>query len=367
MPNQDRLKMKHNRITNPNYFSKKISFVNYTSVPIIVATRDGISFTAQEEAVMGKNYFAIIAEFEFGKSARDQILKSLSRVSDDGLASMIRLRDEFNKQCNEPVAGRYLLTIEYQITLATLKKYNGEIYVQDADVVVSMKSKVADYLVHPSCPEYRTSEALNDISDTIAKEPDIHRVSFKFVDNANEYGRMYVRFGEQIVPIDCVQDKNLEDGVYISYSRDEVLFLSYHDNLVKYGIYFTKAEATLFGDDVIKDQHKEKLAKTEMELKELAHRIKLEQTNAEAELLSVKAKYEEEMLAIDRKHQEELRKLKIEEEHRKLNDYSRKQAVSDYYESRSHVRKDSTEWLKAIPTILVGIGSIFLAIKSFKS
>lgn len=41
-----------------------------------------------------------------------------------------------------------------------------------------------------------------------------------------------------------------------------------------------------------------------------------------------------------------------------------RQRIKDYYEDRAFSRKDNNEALKIIPSIVVGIGAVFMAIKS---
>ena len=70
---------------------------------------------------------------------------------------------------------------------------------------------------------------------------------------------------------------------------------------------------------------------------------------------------EREKIAADTLRREaEAKQLKLEEEAEK-----RRVEMKDLYEERSQRRKDSGESLKFLPNLIIGLGAVFLAIRSF--
>ena len=62
------------------------------------------------------------------------------------------------------------------------------------------------------------------------------------------------------------------------------------------------------------------------------------------------------------KYKNEIEILHSKEEHRLKME---REYVKDHYEDRSYVRKDSSEGLKMLPTIAMGIGALVIAFNAF--
>ncbi len=105
------------------------------------------------------------------------------------------------------------------------------------------------------------------------------------------------------------------------------------------------------------------------ELASLEHTLSLQKS----ELQLAKNKHLEEMLVKEKELKavelERDRQTRVIEEQREAADHAMKmerERAKSFYEDRSYDRKDSHEVLKFLPSIIVGIGAIFMALRTFK-
>ena len=102
---------------------------------------------------------------------------------------------------------------------------------------------------------------------------------------------------------------------------------------------------------------KEKLAAIEFET--VKSKAIIQELKALAEIEAAKASEENQRLEAEIKRLDALRS-RIEHDAA-----LERQRLKDYYESRAYARKDHSEVLKVLPSIIIGIGSILLAVKTF--
>jgi hypothetical protein len=88
--------------------------------------------------------------------------------------------------------------------------------------------------------------------------------------------------------------------------------------------------------------------------------LKRELENSKLQAQRQQQDYEARKIELDRER-EEWRIRKDREDLERKAEYER---MRDFYEYRSYQRKDTNEMLKYIPTLIVGLGAVFVAVKS---
>lgn len=290
-----------------------------------------------------------------------------------------------------------------------------DVYMTDVDFLI-VGHKDFGKNAHPFSEDRKTQRYLEhnvgnrDVAGTIVE----------IVDNGCHVAKRYMYVSNQIVEVPIVRDKQRKDGVYwtlfnyelgVSENRKtQCLTLEEADNLI--GLFKTKEEAlSHYSKDISETQDKIELKRLEKEFArykyEAEHRKlerqesfdevkyqreieKLEKEkkrdrlnwkeekkkykrdikklNKQIEQDEQKHRQEEAKLISDiRKYENEVNKLRMEAENAKrqfvINEQSdilnmRKAQRSDFYEERSHVRKDTSEWYKFVPHILTGAVAI---------
>lgn len=76
---------------------------------------------------------------------------------------------------------------------------------------------------------------------------------------------------------------------------------------------------------------------------------------------------ERELARVKSEHEARDRELKELKDKLEFDRDIYRQRVKDHYEDKSYVRKESSEAVKFIPGIIVGIGAIFMAMRSIFS
>jgi hypothetical protein len=180
---------------------------------------------------------------------------------------------------------------------------------------------------------------------------DVKSVTSIFTSNKSEEGIYLYNFENEDLK------KNVDDPLYISETkiikldeaRDNGFFLSETDCILDGNTeHHIKSTAAMAGLEAAKTtlmshQENQNLIKTKFELLEKENQAK-------------QIEYENKISLMQKDHetQQKALEMKIQELEKK----SEMQRLSDYYETRSHERKDTTETIKFIPTVLAGIGGV---------
>lgn len=224
-------------------------------------------------------------------------------------------------------------------------------------------------------------------------------VNFKIVDNEMRYRSRYMFAANKVFEIPTTKDTSKESGVYYAYSETDTYgnvnlitgFVTMEEAETTFGLYKTREEALSSGNPELAikadyertrseiermriesertkmENDRYRLDKeTEIQQLKIAlqlrdEELQLEKTRAEVE----KTKRNEELDA--RKHEREMVKT-VSDERKTIRDsyfdmYKSDRELArlhraDVYESRSYDRKETVEWLKFIPAVLVGAGAM---------
>ena len=216
------------------------------------------------------------------------------------------------------------------------------------------------------------------------------------VDNDNEFDRCFVWLGKAVIEVPVRKDPSKKSGVYVTRATlDEHTKVTQHNTQLldfqsaqeQLGIYRTKDEANSNGNpenlhkleeqrlrnENIRlsaerlqyerelEEQKRKTQELNARIVELEHELKIQKLKAERESTEAKARTNAEQARNDSA------KAAIEAEAMRRKDhYEEKKTIrDDFSESRSHARKDSSEWLKWVAGIAAAALSIGAAAYTF--
>ena len=208
----------------------------------------------------------------------------------------------------------------YDIDLKVIRELGGSAYFPELDIVITIKD-VAEPPPHPYSKIKTAKDAMVPRENL---QEGAYVSSIMLVDNAGLIGKKWMKLYGKPVALMPVKMPRLGDGVYFYTDPEEgevegeVLYIT-PDDFTNKGIFHSLED--------------------------------LEDRDRKAEVARL------ELLAATEKS-----KTKILE-----NNIAREKSVrDDFYDTRSNGRKESSEVLKFIPTVIVGLGAMLMALKSFK-
>ena len=276
----------------------------------------------------------------------------------------------------------FSFTIYKRILLEEINR-NRSVYVRETDLVIS-KDKVGVTLPHPN-----SSEGLQQFD--IERNKDYQGqagVFVRVVDNENLAKVRYYYSGMHLITVPSTNDDQRESGVYCTISStapDGLIlpvskFFSFEDAESNIGLYRTQEEALSHGDPELALRAEEARSKNEerrltRELIEVKHKSEMEANKAKHELETIKSENARLKESIDLNKTlrdntfdvvKKDRDVEFDTLKRHREDYydDRNVKRKDYYEERSSDRKDTSELIKFIPALLVGIAGTFIWMKS---
>lgn len=344
--------------SNP-LFETRISYLNYSGEEVKVACRNGLKFSIKSNTAFGRKDFIIRVEMYMSETTKLEILNQVNNATDRDSDELKVMKQFIDQSTMNKELGQYEMILEYPVELDDIKRKGGVAYIEDCDVMlgVGVSTKV---LTHPHSSEGRIRDSFVEPLLTEGFSSD-----YVFVENSGKINKLFLRLGNKVFTLNAVKDNSREEGVYIRNSEESniVTKVDLSDDLLNYGIYKTYLEANDLNKEVMDMKYKNELATIENELKGK----NIELTRIRGELDKQKIEYDKNKIELEAKYQQELRQLDLEMKKNELLQAERKNSVKDYYEERSYQRKDSSEWMKMLPTVIVGIGSILLAFKTFGS
>lgn len=353
----------------PIGFSITQSYINRSEKNIIVILRNNLAVTV--EGAMGgviqsfdRNKFIIRTVYEFRSS--NEINNTLAAayafrevyptVQEDDLQLICRALEN-----NRNHVDYAKVILEKHIDVNLLSK-DANNYIVGTDLVL----QVDKYIRNKPHSFSLQGTGLSDIEDAISNKV-VSGIFLEIVDNENTINNRYFYAGKTLVSVPIIKDVGREQGIYVSVGNGSTLHNLVKDP-IKYpigageelGIYKTKEDALAHNDhDAI---NKQKLRETELEIIEAKKEVLLSKSELDKEkhrLEIEKAQIESERIKLEADKLAE--KHKLDEEKNRME--SEKMKRTNYYEEKSHDRKDFTETLKVAGTILaIGIG-IFAAMR----
>ena len=204
----------------------------------------------------------------------------------------------------------------------------------------------------------------------------VHRDSSSFgysvelVDNAGKYGDRFVNIGNRVYRISPRQDSTRKDGIYVvsnnpvtgKFDLTDVclVYHTFEEAKEKVGLYNSCEEAYNLGDislarkiELSNMEQSLAVMKNEMQMAKQKHDMEMLEKNRELKTLEMERERHAQIMAEAKERADIAASLE-------------RQRIKDYYEDKAYQRKDQSEMLKFIPAVVVAIGSILMAIKTFK-
>lgn len=347
------------------------SYFNHTRENLTIVKRNGLIVPLPSNHQFGfDEKLGIRIEFRVTNAALTEIKKQLNLLDDQDDEALKVLRNAVENTKYNPQVGHVQITLEYPLTLAELKKYGGTVYYAELDVVIST-SPASTVVAHPYSERGRRENVATAV--LADKHEEAFGYSVFIVDNHRQYGPRFLNISGKVYRVSPMCDPTQKDGVYVTSSKptdgdlftpgSEVLYYSFEAAEEGVGLYRTYDEALNLGD--LSSAKREDLARIEQENLVLQKHVTLMKSQGS----EIQAKHEREMHELQAFHARE--RLAMERERAEFEEAQRKQEaeterrrieMKDHYETRSLQRKDTSEIVKVLPAIVVGVGVVATAL-----
>jgi hypothetical protein len=344
----------------------KVSYINNLPHDVVIGWRCGLKFTVPSTADFNSTSFIVRLEITIRQDAVKELETQLSFIDANSPKELQQLREAFVRRTQENIYWGATLVLDYPITKETLTEYGGSVYFHELDQVFSL-------LPYDAVPDHPYSEqgrlarmAVVGPSDTASKD---FFYSMEVVDNLGKFGDRFLNLNGEIYRLHPRKSNIRRDGVYLFYGnrvinnilepeRNYRFFdLSIADEAL--GLYKTYTEALNHGNHA--KNHETQMKETELQTQRM--KVELQNQRQKFDIQLLNAEKENRRLQAEFEERERISKAAIAElEQRHAAERTR---VKDYWEDRSHQRKDQSEALKFIPALIVGIGATLLAIKKW--
>lgn len=261
------------------------------------------------------------------------------------------------------VWGDKEMAADYQVSLDDLQASGGSLYIPEIDVVIAESTNRST--AHPESPMGKKLRMMS----LCAKGG--FQLNIEIVDPNNVLGDRFINFGGKVFRIKKIDDPTRKPGIYYTgnIKPDGDLevgvpgFMEFHELSGADGalaMYRTVDEAQSLGNltESLKRQFEVEQMKSKLEVARLERQI--ENDKAEHQLVYNR------LLAANKiaDEEREQHKRRIDELNEKIKTERERESarLRDEYERRSHERKDSSEILKWIPTILGVVTAIILLV-----
>lgn len=336
---------------------RTVSYYNHLNDMVLVVGRDGLPFRLPSTG-RRDNTFQVRVTYSVDASVGiDPNNVFYHHGSDTAEGKALKTAIEAIEE--KPNYGkRIIFSLDYTVSRDDIVNEGGTLYLPDLDIVISVR-KDNSPVVHPysyTATRYQFMEAETDVNNT-----ERFGYSIYIVSNDGMVNDKYVNIGGVVYRVPAAENKKLQDGVYLcsdapvtnnaSAPMPRVVQYTFEDAKEKLKLYDSAEEAEKLGDQLV--EREKEIKELQVKYRELEHDLKIERMEFEREIEEKKREYER--LSLDR--QEAQARVEYERNIRAQRD-------KEYYETRSLARKDSSEVVKFIPTIITG--SIALAVLLFK-
>lgn len=342
-------------------FETRTRLINTTGQDITVGYRNGLKVTIPSD-IQGNNHtFVVRIEIAVPKGIVSDLHNTLNKARSNEIVALGLMRDEMGRSVREKniYDRNTILTLDYPISVNELLHKNNSVYYHDIDLVVSLDPPE---LVPPHPESWEGRAKRLDMPEYDQSDAKLH-YSIKVIDNTGLRSRFYTTIGSVVYMVPVVMGKGQENGIYIQrpipvdtgtngnikpklerYDFDET------EVLEALGIYSNYDDALNRGD--VASVRKRQLVDKEQQTKLLDHQYKNDRLERERE-----------------GWKDELERLQMQIEHERENHRHEMQKMErkDYYEERSYYRKDSSEMAKYLPTVIMSVGAIVVALSGLFS
>ena len=352
----------HDRPVYISPIEYKISYINNLPVDVTVGYRSGLKFVLNPQRSMFSSRLVVRVEILIRDKCKTEIQSILSAITEDSTPELKAFKEAYTMQIQYNAYGNISLIVDYSLDIEKLRKLGGTIYFHELDIVISIDG-ISDCLPHPFSEEGRKLQLL--CANKEDNEQFVYNV--KLIDNLGKYGPRDISIGGKVYKVETSKDGSKRDGVYITTNKavstdtventddKEVTFYPIDSEDIE--LFKTYEEALTLGDSVT--SRKKKVA--DLELIALEQKRELQDVKHQNELLIIEKNKEKVVIEEEReRHKYILEQLRRENEERLESERARQK---DYYDNRSYQRKEQSEIIKWIPSLITGaaviIGAIF--------
>lgn len=344
----------------------QVEYLNNLQKEVVIGLRSGLKFRLPPVPDFQSNRLIVRVTLEFNQDVRFDMARVLSVVNETMSMELNAMRDALSVYVEDPYQNRLgNIVLDYSVGLDQLMQQGGTLYYHELDCVMSIEA-FDEVPPHPYSEEGMRQQVM---ATSLINQTDSCGYAVEIVDPTGKYGKRYLNIGGRIGEITPITtDHARRPGIYILSNRFEgngfnvgvkteyySLDTPVEDTL---GLYRTYEDAKYNGDQA--NARKERLAKLDLEIQQQKKENQHQQQLYEQEML----RKEDLIKELQRQHEAKLQELKEEQLRADYAREAERQRLKDYYEDRAYMRKDQSEVVKILPTIVVGIGAIFLAIKS---
>lgn len=352
-----------NTALNDRHFSVKKSFINSTTLAVTIQERIGLSISLPAMPTLDfNNVFIVRLELNFHSVIREQVKRTLSALDERSSSELQVLKKSFIIRAKDQPNGSVTVHLDYILTLDEIKTHGGTIYLKEVDTVISIKPPGQE-TNHPSNIENYHEVMRNNLSES--------KTTFNYnvdiIDNNGSIGVKYIRINNSVYKIMPRVDMVMPSGIYckgnslVKNNVDDgnvVERIITPEEYCEYGIYNTYDEARTTDYDLAR---KKELLTAEHDLQLSKNNFNLVKANHDKEMLDKEIALKN--LVIENERLLASQKVSKEKAEREQELFMLK--VKNNYEEKSYTRKDNSEAMKYLPTIVMGIGATFLALTKF--
>lgn len=343
--------------------------INYTNLDLTLGYRNGAKFVLPKQYDAEKYGLVIRTEILITSLVEIHADYALSVPDEHSSAELMLIKEAIRNidQSNPYRRGNFgglNLSVDYEISIEQLKEHGGVVYLEEIDLVVSLLNQEKTP-AHPYSKEGLIQTACGGVD---AYGDGQFGYGVEIIDTLGKIGDRYLNIGGRIHRIPVQINPTRQDGIYIRWNQwveNEYAMPREHSERYdpeeaekQFQLYRTYVDALRAGDR--EQARKEELAELEHETALIKQQFQKEKVQYETKQLEMEERIKTLLHQMDMREKERAEQLsKIQHEHE-----IERGKIRDYYESRSLDRKDSSEVIKILPTLAVGIGAIFLAVRA---
>lgn len=355
-----------------------VKYLNYLPVDVTIVWRNGMKFKLPRQFNEQSQCLVVRIEIRIPSLVEINADRLLHVIDKHCTAEMRLLKTAMSPQAQPTQFNHWGVTrggnvhLEYSLSLEDLEDYGGTLYFHELDNVVSL-------LPYDSVPDHPYSE--NSLTSTICMKgvPEADNqfgFSIQIVDNKGKEGDRYTNVAGKVFRIPAMKVPGMMDGVYVAWngavtseqamSQKGSQRFTFEQADEEYRLYRSYAQALNANEDLLIEK-KEALANKQLELEKLKAEGAAAKLKGEQDLLKATEKYtklEAKLKEAQLRRDEVQRELDAKAKEASHRSEMQRMEHKDHYERRSYDRKDSSEAVKFLPGLIVGIGAVFIALKS---
>jgi hypothetical protein len=400
-------------------YKEEIYYMNYSHRPVTIINRNGLAVTVQEKTSLATRDVIIRKVIHFNNYSLKSAISAIQINTEIDDVELLEVRNAFLNLDN-PSTRKASVLIDYRICSESIKSKGNTIYHYQTDLLLTYNGNLT-HADHPYCARFLNIGAFG-ITNYYPKQKELNfKIRYVNHDrNAqplymNILGKIHLIKPQKDSPVRNMRvkdssgkwtDRTFHNYIQLFYNSESdpdiieptgVTHVKYslEEAKLKFGLYDSYSEAS--NSKTTDSLRKEELIKLSHELEVMRHSNSLERLQEESKLESIKndnalkkqeldrqslelkskqTQLETDLLSLDnqkrildmsrkqmedsldrdnKRFDETIRRMRAEHEESLRNEAQR---AKEIYESRSQARKDAVDFIKFIPTTIIGIGAI---------